>query len=151
VDDIIIVSLVSQATDALLQDLKADFTLKDLKELHCFLHIEVKKTSDGILLSQEKYTSDVLKRAGMMNCKLVNTPMATSKKLSIHNGAVLGPQDAAKYKSIVGALQYLTLTRHDISFSVNKVCQFLYKPTTDSLDGCKTNYEISSVYIGSWF
>jgi hypothetical protein len=42
----------------------------------------------------------------------------------------LGPTDATRYRSIVGALQYLTLTRPDISFLVNKVCQFLHMPTT---------------------
>jgi hypothetical protein len=31
--------------------------------------------------------------------------------------------------SVVGALQYLTLTRPDISFAVNKVCQFLHAST----------------------
>jgi hypothetical protein len=34
------------------------------------------------------------------------------------------------YRSIIGGLQYLTLTIPDISFSVNKVCQFLHAPTT---------------------
>jgi hypothetical protein len=39
--------------------------------------------------------------------------------------------DATRYRSIVGALQYLTLTRPDISFALNKVCQYLHSPTTD--------------------
>ena len=45
-------------------------------------------------------------------------------------GDPLGPDDSTQYRIIVGALQYLTLTRPDISFSVNKVCQFLHAPTT---------------------
>jgi histone deacetylase 1/2 len=31
---------------------------------------------------------------------------------------------------MVGALQYLTLTRPDLSYAVNKVCQYLHAPTT---------------------
>jgi hypothetical protein len=62
----------------------------------------------------------------MMNCKLVSTPMTLTEKLSAHDGVALEPQDATKYHSIVGALQYLTLTRPDLSFLVNKVCQFLH-------------------------
>jgi hypothetical protein len=76
---------VPQATDALFHNLEADFALKDLGELHYFLGIEVKKTSSGILLSQEKYTTYVLKRAGMMNCKPINTPMMSSEKISVHD------------------------------------------------------------------
>jgi histone deacetylase 1/2 len=56
--------------------------------------------------------------------------MSTSEKLSAYEGNSLGLEDATRYRSIVGALQYLTLTRPDISFSVNKVCQFLHAPTT---------------------
>jgi hypothetical protein len=130
VDDIIVASSSQQATNALLHDLKSNFALKDLGDLYYFLVIEVKKTLSGILLSQEKYATDVLKRVGMMKCKPVTTPMSTSEKLSLHDGAELGQEDATRYRSIIGALQYLTLTRPDITFSINKVCQFLHKPTT---------------------
>jgi histone deacetylase 1/2 len=130
VDDIIVASSTQEATTRLLQDLRKEFALKDLGKLHYFLGIEVKKINDGILLSQEKYTKDVLQRANMMACKPVASPMSTSEKLSTHEGAPLGPKDATAYRSIVGGLQYLTLTRPDISFSVNKVCQYLHAPTT---------------------
>jgi hypothetical protein len=63
VDDLIIGRSTPQATSVLLQDLKNDFALKDLGELHYFLGIEVKKTSYGIKLSQEKYASNIVKRA----------------------------------------------------------------------------------------
>jgi histone deacetylase 1/2 len=69
VDDIIVASSSPRATEALLKDLQADFALKDLGELHYFLGIEVKKARDGILLTQQKYTSDLLHRVGMRNCK----------------------------------------------------------------------------------
>jgi len=130
VDDIIVASSMPSATTALLSDLNKEFALKDLGDLHYFLGIEVNKVSDGIILSQEKYASDVLKRVGMSDCKPVNTPMSTSEKLSVHEGDLLGPSDATQYRSMVGALQYLTLTRPDISFAVNKVCQYLHATTT---------------------
>jgi histone deacetylase 1/2 len=81
-------------------------------------------------MSQEQYAKDVVYRAGMANCKTVATPLASSDKLSITDGSKLNSDDATRYRSVVGALQYLTLTRPDISFSVNKVCQFLHAPTT---------------------
>ena len=104
VDDIIVASSTQNATDALLSDLKQDFALKDLGDLHYFLGVDVNKIRDGILLTQEKYASDLLKRAGMENCKSSTTPLSTVEKLSAYNGSVLGVNDATKYKSIVGAL-----------------------------------------------
>ena len=130
VDDIIVASSSSKATAALLKDLNAKFALKDLGDLHYFLGIEVHKIREGVLLTQEKYTLDLLKRVGMENCKPTNTSMSSSEKLSAFDGDPLGASDATNYRSIVGALQYLTLTRPDISFAVNKVCQFLSRPTT---------------------
>jgi hypothetical protein len=85
---------------------------------------------DGLLLKQEKYASDLLNRVRMSNCKPIATPLSTSEKLSLHEGTSLGNNDATNYRSVVGALQYLTLTRPDIAFTVNKVCQFLHAPTT---------------------
>ncbi|XP_073357742.1 uncharacterized protein [Aegilops tauschii subsp. strangulata] len=120
VDDIIVASSSSDATTCLLKDLKVEFALKDLGDLHYFLGIEVKHVKDGILLTQEKYTADILRRVGLEKCKPVSTPISTSEKLTIDSGVALGPEDATNYRSVVGALQYLTLTRPDISYSVNK-------------------------------
>ena len=75
VDDIIVTSSSSEAVATLLQDLKKEFTLKDLVDLHYFLGIEVTKCKDGILLSQEKYAQDILNRVGMNNCKPSPTPL----------------------------------------------------------------------------
>jgi hypothetical protein len=91
--------------------------------------MEVTKVRDGIILSQDKYASDLLKKVNMSSCKPVSTPISTSEKLSAYVGTSLGPNDSTNYRSVVGALQYLTLTRPDISFVVNKVCQFLHAPT----------------------
>lgn len=71
---------------------------------------------------QERYATELLKRAGMDKSKAVDTPLSTSEKLSATEGVTLGEADSTKYRSLVGALQYLTLTRPDISFAINKVC-----------------------------
>jgi hypothetical protein len=75
-----------------------------LGNLHYFLGIEVTKSSDGIIQTQEKYALDLLKKVGMAGCKPVATPLSTSEKLSLHEGTILGRNDATKYRSMVGAL-----------------------------------------------
>jgi histone deacetylase 1/2 len=130
VDDIIVTSSSPEAVSALLKDLKADFALKDLGELNYFLGIEVEPIKGGIIIKQEKYAGDILSRVGMKTCKSAPTPLSPMEKLSKEDGRLLSPEDATKYRSIVGALQYLTLTRPDLAFAVNKVCQFLHAPTS---------------------
>jgi hypothetical protein len=130
VDDIIITSSSPSAIDALLADLKTNFAIKDLGDLHYFLGIEVKKVTDEILLTQEKYASDILHHAGMLLCKPAPTPLSTLDKLSAHGGDPLEPDVVTKYHNTVGALQYLAHTGPDLAFSINKVCQYLKSPTS---------------------
>jgi hypothetical protein len=130
VDDIAITSSSPTTADALLANLKNDFAIKDLGDLHYFLGIEVKKVNDGILLTQEKYATDILHHAGMLSCKPAPTPLSALDKLSAYIGDSLGAEAASKYRSMVGALQYLTHTCPDLAYSINKVCQYLHSPTS---------------------
>ncbi|XP_071685375.1 uncharacterized protein [Lolium perenne] len=110
VDDIIVASSSQAATNALLKDLSQEFALKDLGDLNFFLGIEVQKVDDGIVLSQAKYAQDILTRVGMVNCTGMPTQLSSSEKITAYQGDLLGPEDSTKYRSMVGALQYLTLT-----------------------------------------
>jgi histone deacetylase 1/2 len=116
VDDMIVTSSSQQAISTLVHDLNIHFAIKDLGDLHFFLGIEVKKIPDGLVLTQGKYATDLLVKVGMDKCKPSPTPLSPSEKLSAHEGEALGPDDSTRYRSVVGALQYLTLTRPDISF-----------------------------------
>ena len=137
VDDIIVTSSSSDAVKALLSDLREDFALKDLGDLHYFLGIEVARDNRGLQLSQEKYANEILTRVGMKKCKGVPTPLAVTERLSSQDGTPLSAEDSTRYRSIVGALQYLTITRPDLAFSVNKVCQFLHSPTSTHFTAVK--------------
>jgi histone deacetylase 1/2 len=142
VDDIIVASSSEQATQTLLKDLSKEFALKDLGSLHYFLGIEVHQVADGLLLNQSKYAQDVLKREGMKQCTGVPTPLSSSENITAYEGDLLGPEDATSYTSMVGALQYLTLTRPDIAYAVNKICQYLHAPTTVHWTAAKKDTEI---------
>jgi histone deacetylase 1/2 len=91
------------------------------------LGIEVHHLSSGaLLLNQAKYVRDLLCKAKMEDSKPINSPMVSSCRLSKFGTDTMS--DPTLYRSIVGALQYATLTRPDIAFSVNKVCQFMSQP-----------------------
>ena len=86
-------------------------------------------------LSQRRYISDLLQKTNMHEAKPVSSPMSSSTVLSQHSGTSLS--DSSAYRSVVGSLQYLSLTRPDIAFAVNKVCQFMHNPTEDHWSAVK--------------
>ena len=68
----------------------------------------------------------------MLDCKSVDTPMDPIVKLVPGQGESLG--DPRRYRRLVGKLNYLTITRLDISFPVSVVCQFLQSPCDSHWD-----------------
>ncbi|XP_019172816.1 PREDICTED: uncharacterized protein LOC109168230 [Ipomoea nil] len=110
----------------LLSKLSTTLKIRDLGEPGFFLGIETIKCSDEILLSQQRYIVDILKRVGMTDCKPLSTPIPISKSL-VHSIDLY--DDPTQYRSLVGALKYLTITRPDLSFAVNQLCQHMHAPT----------------------
>jgi histone deacetylase 1/2 len=105
VDDIIVVSSSTSATDKLICEMRAEFAVKDLGNLHYFLGIEVHHQSSGLILTQKKYAMDLLQRAGMLKCTPASTPMTIVDKLSAHDGVLISADDATRYRSAIGDLQ----------------------------------------------
>ncbi|XP_071739433.1 uncharacterized mitochondrial protein AtMg00810-like [Rutidosis leptorrhynchoides] len=109
-------------------------SLLDLGKLNYFLGLEVTDTPTGLFLSQTKYARDILARADLLDSKPAATPLATAKNFSSHGTAF---SDPTHYRSLIGAHQYLTITRPDLSYAVNQVSQFLQAPTTDHFQAVK--------------
>ncbi|XP_019438953.1 PREDICTED: uncharacterized protein LOC109344654 [Lupinus angustifolius] len=95
------------------------FALKDLGALDYFLGIEIQKLPNGsLLLVQSKYIKDLLQKFHMDNMKSLPTPMVGGCKLIKHEINFL--VDAKLYRSLAGALQYITITRPEISYNISK-------------------------------
>jgi hypothetical protein len=71
---------------------------------------------------------NILDQAGMAACKPYATPADTNPKLSVTSGELLQPTDATDFRSLAGALQYLTFTRPDISYAIQQVCLHMHAP-----------------------
>ena len=128
VDDILVTGTHPSHMLTMIQQLQSEFPLKDLGPLSYFLGIHAVRDSHGLHLSQSKYILELLNRARMVGAKPSSTPTASGSKLSQHEGTPL--PDGTEYRQIIGALQYCTLTRPDIAFSVNQLCQFMHSPTS---------------------
>ncbi|RVX18898.1 Retrovirus-related Pol polyprotein from transposon RE1 [Vitis vinifera] len=132
VDDIVITGSDQNGIQKLKQHLFTHFQTKDLGKLKYFLGIEIAQSSSGVVLSQRKYALDILEETGMLDCKPVDTPMDPNVKLIPGQGEPLG--DPGRYRRLVGKLNYLTITRPDISFPVSVVNQFLQSPCDSHWD-----------------
>ncbi|EOY16663.1 Cysteine-rich RLK (RECEPTOR-like protein kinase) 8 [Theobroma cacao] len=128
VDDLILTGNHTAFLCSFIQHLASQFSIKDLGSLHYFLGIEVVLTAQGFFLSQHRYISDILIKTGMSGAKASTTPISTTTRLCLHDGSATADDEA--FRKIVGCLQYLVLTRLDICFVVNKLSQFMHKPST---------------------
>ncbi|GJX65989.1 retrovirus-related pol polyprotein from transposon TNT 1-94 [Tanacetum coccineum] len=107
VDDIIVTGNNKGTIDNIISQLGSAFALKDLGSLNYFLGIEIVSHVSGILLSPKKYIWSYYK----VLVFLTAIPL--------------------------GSLQYVTLSRPDIAFAVNKVCQYMHAPTENNWSAVK--------------
>ncbi|KAL8128694.1 hypothetical protein V2J09_017849 [Rumex salicifolius] len=114
--------------------LNTAFALKDLGALNFFLGIEIKSLPQGIALTQAGYITDVLRRCNMVDVKPFSTPTDPSSRLQLQGEPF---PDPTLYRRIVGSLQYATITRPDIAYAVNRVCQYMHAPTLDHWQAVK--------------
>jgi hypothetical protein len=107
--------------------------MTDLGDLHHFLGVSVHQNASGMFLSQQQYTYEILERAHMTHCNPISTPVDTRSKPSAHDSTPF--PDASLYRSLAGALQYLTVitSRH---------C--LRCPPSLSLHACPNHFPFSA-------
>ncbi|XP_071687289.1 uncharacterized mitochondrial protein AtMg00810-like [Rutidosis leptorrhynchoides] len=129
VDDIVITGNSNGEIDKVKQFLKTKFQIKDLRELKYFLGIEVLKNEKGMCISQRKYCLDLLDEYGLLGCKPASTPIKPNLSV-LSEPSEKDPllTNLTEYQQLVGKLIYLTLTRPDISFSVQVLSQFMHAP-----------------------
>ncbi|KAJ9545524.1 hypothetical protein OSB04_025231 [Centaurea solstitialis] len=135
VDDIVITASSTALKESIIAALKREFDMTDLGPLSYFLGIAVTRNANSMFLSQRKYIDEIIKRANMETCKPVNTPVDTHSKLSIHTGEPV--DDPSLYRSLAGALQYLTITRPDIAYAVQQICLFMHAPKLPHFNALK--------------
>ncbi|KAL2333662.1 hypothetical protein Fmac_014875 [Flemingia macrophylla] len=134
VDDIIFGATNEQLCKEFSSMMQDEFKMSMMGELKFFLGLEVLRDATGMYLKQSKYIGDILRKCKMENASSCPTPMVIGKQF-IAEGEKL--QNPAMFRQAIGALQYLTNTRPDIGFSVNKLSQFMSSPTIDHWQGIK--------------
>lgn len=111
VDDLILTINDDNVIRSIVTRLHNEFPIKDLGRLSNFLGLDVTYMPNGLFLSQSKYAHDILSQAGLLDAKLVTTPIASKTNFLKSGDRYFDP---LRYRSLVGALRYLMITHLDI-------------------------------------
>ncbi|XP_075086252.1 uncharacterized protein LOC142168967 [Nicotiana tabacum] len=125
VDDVILTDTDVEEIKALKVFLHDQFKIKDLGKLHYFLGLEVFYKDGGVLISQRKFTADLLREYDNQYTTF-SSPLDCTIKLKAEEGTLLA--DPTHYRKLVGKLNFLTNTRLDIAYSVQHLSQFMQTP-----------------------
>nr|GFC10450.1 copia protein [Tanacetum cinerariifolium] len=114
--DIIFGSTNKQLCKAFEKLMKDKSQMSSMGELTFILGLQVKQKDNGIFISQDKYVAKILRKFGLINGKLASTPIDTEKPLlkDLDGEDV----DVHIYRSMIGSLIYLTLSRPCIMFVI---------------------------------
>nr|GFB41685.1 hypothetical protein [Tanacetum cinerariifolium]GFB41719.1 hypothetical protein [Tanacetum cinerariifolium] len=120
-------------------------------EMTFFLGLQVNQSPYGIFINQSKYVLEIFKKYGMESCDPVDTPMENKDKLDLDQNGT--PVDATKYRSMIGALMYLTSSRPDIVHATCLCARYQAKPTEKHLKEIKRifRYLRGTVNTGLWY
>lgn len=135
VDDIIVTGSSSSLVRGSIHVLASRFSLKEPTDISYFLGVEATRTPSGLHLMQRKYIIDLLTKMNMLDAKSATTPMPVSPKLTLTSGHAIS--DPREFRMVLGILQYLCFTRPDIAYSVNRLSQFMHRPTDEHWQAVK--------------
>ncbi|GJT03234.1 retrovirus-related pol polyprotein from transposon TNT 1-94 [Tanacetum coccineum] len=119
--------------------------------LSLVLQTLVNQSPCGIFINQSNYVLEILKKYGMETCDPVGIPMEIKDKLDLdQNGTLV---DATKYRSIIGALMYLTSSKLDIVHATCLCARYQAKPTEKHLKKVKRifRYLWGTINMGLWY
>jgi len=151
VDDIIFGSTDSNLTKEFEELMKSKFEMSMMGKLNYFLGLSIKQTSEGIFISQETYTKNLLVKFGMENCSQAKVPMAFVTKLN--SDLDKHAFDQSKYRIMIGSLLYLTSTRPDIMFVVCNYARYQANPRETNFTAVKniSRYLKKTVSLEIWY
>ena len=93
--------------------------MSDLGILKQFMGLEIAQNSDGIMVTQSKYISDLLVKFNMAECKADPFPFLSG--INLEEGKITPPMDCIIYSQLIGSLLYLTHSQTDIYYAMNVV------------------------------
>ncbi|PKU69447.1 Retrovirus-related Pol polyprotein from transposon TNT 1-94 [Dendrobium catenatum] len=135
VDDILLTGNSSSMIAQTISQMNQKFEMKDLGTVSNFLGIQITRVKGTYFLSQSSYAKSIIHLAGLSTCKPLANPTVVKQTQNQEADPILS--DHYTYRRITGALQYLTITRPDISYAVNILCQHMHQPEAEHTQSLK--------------
>jgi hypothetical protein len=135
VDDVVFGGSSNSLIARFADDMSREFEMSMMGELQFFLGLQIKQSKEGTFVHQAKYTKDIVRKFKMEDFKAMATPMSTTTALDADKEGE--HVDQKEYRSMIGSLLYLTVTRTDIQFSVCLCTRFQASPRTSHRQAVK--------------
>ncbi|XP_058725624.1 secreted RxLR effector protein 161-like [Vicia villosa] len=132
VDDIVFGGMSDQVEGHFVKQIQSEFQISLVGELTYFLRLQVKQMDDSIFISQSEYVKNIIKKFGMKNASHNRTPAPTHVKLSNDEKSIF--VDQSLYRSMIGSLLYLIVSRLDITFVVGVCARYQVEPKTSHIN-----------------
>ncbi|GJZ69068.1 retrovirus-related pol polyprotein from transposon TNT 1-94 [Tanacetum coccineum] len=117
VDDIIFASTNIAMCNEFANQMTTKFKMSMMGQMPFFLGLQISQSPRGIFINQSKYSSEIVKKYGMLTSDSVDTPMVENSKLDKDlQGTLI---DATFYRGMIGSLMYLTSSRPDLIYAVS--------------------------------
>nr|GEW08187.1 ribonuclease H-like domain-containing protein [Tanacetum cinerariifolium] len=151
VDDIIVCSTNPRYATLFFELMKSRFEMSMMREMTFFLGLQVNQSPSGIFINQSNYMNEILKKYGLNTCDIIGTPMDIKDKLDLDQIRTL--VDATKYRSMIGALMYLTSSRPNIVHATCVCARYQAQSTEKHLKEVKMifRYLRGIVNMGLWY
>jgi hypothetical protein len=134
-DDIVFGGSSNSLVTRFAEDMSREVEMNMMGELQFFLGLQMKQSKEGTFVHQAQYTKDIVRKFKMEDSKAMAMPMSTTTTLDAdEEGEHMDPKE---YRSMIGSLLYLTVTRPDIQFSVCLCARFQASPRTSHRQAVK--------------
>ena len=126
VDDMLIVGSDDKMITSTKNMLNSRFDMKDMGLADVILGIKIKRTSNGLVLSQSHYVDNILGKFDKDKSGIARTPVDVTLHFSKNKGESVAQ---VEYFRVIGSLMYLmSCTRPDIAYAVNKPSRYTSNP-----------------------
>ena len=131
--------------------MQVEFEMSMIGELNHFLGLQIYRQKSGLFISQSKYAKNHMRKFGLESASFVRTPMSPNVKLIVN---LLGKSvDSSLYRSMIGSLLYLIVSRPDISYSVRMCARYQANLKESQMIALKRiiKYVKSTTNFGVWY